>query len=86
MEFAEQKKKIVSVRYNPSAALRAAPPLTQGRLRSAPPVVKTKFHTSGGIWNAPLRRLICAGTAGDRWSAAFGKKLIFVGEGFPLPL
>ena len=47
LEIAEQKRKRVSVRYNPSAALRAAPPLTQGRLRSAPPVSKVKFPTGG---------------------------------------
>ena len=46
MEFAEQKKKIVCVRYNPSAALRAAPPLTQGRLGSAPPENVIKFLAS----------------------------------------
>ena len=47
LEIAEQKRKIVSVRNNPSAALRAAPPLTQGRLRSALPVSKVKFPTGG---------------------------------------
>ena len=54
MEFAgKKKKKIVFVRYNPSAALRAAPPLTQGRLGSAPPVVKMKFHTAGAYGMPP---------------------------------
>ena len=53
VEFAEQKK-IVCVRHNPSVSFHSAPPLTQGRLRSAPPVVKMKFHTGRGIWNAPL--------------------------------
>ena len=47
MEFGKKKKKIVCVRNNPCAALRAAPPLTQGRLRSAPPVVRMNFHTAG---------------------------------------
>ena len=36
LEFAE-KKKIVCVRYNPCASFHSAPPLTQGRLISAPP-------------------------------------------------
>ena len=45
---------MVCVRHNPSAALRAAPPLTQGRLRSAPPVVRMNFHTAG----ASTRRIV----------------------------
>ena len=36
LAFAGKKKKIVCVRYNPYAALRAPPPLTQGRLICAP--------------------------------------------------
>ena len=47
LEFAEQKKKIVCVRNNPSAALRAAPPLTQGRLGSATPDNGIKFLATG---------------------------------------
>ena len=57
MEIAEkerkEKKKIVCVRHNPSAARSAAPPLTQGRLWSAPPVVKMKFHTAGAYGMPP---------------------------------
>ena len=53
MEFTEKKKKIVCVRYNPSAARSAAPPLTQGRLGSAPPVVRMNFHTAGA-YGMPL--------------------------------
>ena len=47
MEFAGKKKKIVCVRNNPCAALRAAPPLTQGRLICAPTVDKIKFLAGG---------------------------------------
>ncbi len=53
LEFAEQKK-IVYVKHNPSAALRAAPPLTQGRLRSAPPGRKRVPH---GVWALVYRML-----------------------------
>ena len=55
MEFAGKKKKIVCVRNNPSAALRAAPPLTQGRLRIAPPVSKKKVLANGRGDPHPLR-------------------------------
>ena len=48
VEVAGKKKKIVCVRNNPSAALRAAPPLTQGRLGSAPPPDRRISYVEGG--------------------------------------
>ena len=49
------------VRYNPSAALRAAPPLTQGRLRSAPPVSRIKALASGRGDPSPTIVRFCQG-------------------------
>ena len=53
MEVAGKKKKIVCVRNNPCAALRAAPPLTQGRLRSAPPDIEMNFPAAGAYGMPP---------------------------------
>ena len=53
VEFTGKKKKIVCVRNNPSAARSAAPPFTQGRLRSALPVVKILFQTAGAYGMPP---------------------------------
>ena len=65
LEFAEQKrKKIVFVGNNPSAALRAAPPLTQGRLRNAPPECKIKFPNKREGRPLPYGVLVFAGMFG----------------------
>ena len=57
--FAEQKRKIVPVRYNPFAARSAAPPLTQGRLRSAPPIAKWDTEQRGAYGMPPTKLVFC---------------------------